>query len=52
MAGAAKFLLGCAEIGEGGLVGLVEAQKWMHRKVGASFVVVVIGLGEVEVGLD
>ena len=52
MTGAAKFLIGCAEVGEGGLVGLVEAQKWMHRKIGTGFVVVIVGLGEVEIGLD
>lgn len=70
---AAKFLIGCAEVGEGvwgggsGLVGLSigdslvglaswrglgEAQERMHRKIGADFLLVVVGLGEVEVGLD
>lgn len=55
---AAKFLIGCAEVGEGtrgggsGLVGLGEAQERMHRKIRASFLLVVVGLGEVEVGLD
>ena len=58
MAGAAKFLIGCAEVGEGvwgggsGLVGLGEAQERVHRKIGADFLLVVVGLGEVEVGLD
>ena len=73
MAGAAKFLIGCAEVGEGtrgggsGLVGLSigdslvglagwrglgEAQERMHRKIRASFLLVVVSLGEVEVGLD
>lgn len=82
MAGAAKFLIGCAEVGEGtrgggsglvglsigdslvglaswsGLVGLAgwrglgEAQERMHRKIGADFLLVVVGLGEVEVGLN
>ena len=73
MAGAAKFLIGCAEVGEGtrgggsGLVGLSigdslvglagwrglgEAQERMYRKIGADFLLVVVGLGEVGVGLN
>ena len=34
------------------LVGLDEAKEWMHREVGADFLFVVVGLSEVEVGLD
>lgn len=55
MAGAAKFLIGCTEVGEGvwgGGSGPGEAQERMHRKIGADFLLVVVGLGEVEVGLD
>ena len=53
--GIGDSLVGLADwrgLGELSLVGLGEAQERMRRKIRASFLLVVVGLGEVEVGLD
>ena len=45
-------LAGWRGLGELSLVGLGEAQERVHRKIGADFLLVVVGLGEVEVSLN